>query len=80
MKGKIAECVVHSRILNDARKVTTKRTANYFFVVTIAVALINVLVFAAFGFDTGGYHRSSRLGALFGEQSAADGHQCVYAL
>ena len=53
MKGKIAECVVHSRILNDARKVTTKRTANYFFVVTIAVALINVLVFAAFGFDTG---------------------------
>ncbi len=53
MKGKITECVVHSRILNDARKNTTKRTANYFFVVTIAVVLINVLVFAACGFDTG---------------------------
>lgn len=52
MKGKIAECVVHSRILNDARKVTTKRTANYFFVATIVVLSINVMVFAACGRDT----------------------------
>lgn len=49
----ITESVVRSRILNDTRKNTTKRTANYFFVVTIAIVLINVIVFAACGRDTG---------------------------
>lgn len=53
MKEKIMECVVRSRILNDARKNTTKRTANYFFVVTIVIVLINVIVFAVCGGDTG---------------------------
>lgn len=48
----ITESVVRSRILNDTRKNTTKRTANYFFVVTIAIVLINVIVFATCGRDT----------------------------
>lgn len=49
----ISECVVCSRVLNDTRKNTTKRTANYFFVVTIAIILINVIIFATCGRDTG---------------------------
>ena len=50
----ISECVVCSRVLNDTRKNTTKRTANYFFVITIAIILINVIIFATCGRDTGG--------------------------
>ncbi|PWM49828.1 MAG: hypothetical protein DBX39_04255 [Bacillota bacterium] len=49
----ISESVVCSRVLNDTRKNTTKRTANYFFVVTIAITLINVIIFATCGRDTG---------------------------
>lgn len=49
----ISESVVCSRVLNDTRKNTTKRTANYFFVVTIAIILINVIIFATCGRDTG---------------------------
>ena len=49
----ISECVVCSRVLNDTRKNTTKRTANYFFVATIAFILINVIIFATCGMDTG---------------------------
>ncbi len=49
----ISECVVRSRVLNDTRKNTTKRTANYFFVATIAIILINVIIFATCGMDTG---------------------------
>lgn len=49
----ILESVVCSRVLNDTRKNTTKRTANYFFVVTIAIILINVIIFATCGRDTG---------------------------
>ena len=49
----ISECVVCSRVLNDTRKNTTKRTANYFFVITIAIILINVIIFATCGRDTG---------------------------
>lgn len=75
----ITESVVRSRILNDTRKNTTKRTANYFFIVTIAIVLINMIVFATCGRDTGDISVRPNWGALFGKQSDADGSEYVYA-
>ena len=44
-----------SRILNDGCKCTTWRNANYCFAVTVAIVLLNIILYAVCGSDTGDF-------------------------